>query len=203
MHEICTIIVGHVNDIVDIVALLTSIIIFKKTVKISDKDRKNNLKSEMFKSFLENLDSFFEIINSENFYDNFAYIYSGESFDYNKKYASLQRSISEIQYVHKKVILYLPQDGDIAEIIERLTERLTNMAMDIISNLCKDIISLNNDCRIPSSNVSQLLKDYDEFYLKTVNFIYKGIHITRNFITEDKKALKEYFDEYKENFDEI
>lgn len=187
-----------VGTIISAGALIVSVSVFLFTIKKTIEEKKQNLATEKFCSFLKAIEDFFRLIDPQKYYDNYSIIYGSTPFDFAEKYAEIKRFNSSIFYQSQEIRIFTPNESRSAEIIIDLLSSIEEKAIMLNNSFCNDIQSkhANRSTNIDLEKVMQMQEDYQQTYEDIVAFVFRGLHITRDSLVFGNSAIKEYEKDY-------
>ena len=178
-----------IGTIISAGTLAVSVLVFINTVRKTQLDKRQNLATEKFYSFLKSIEAFFELVNPQDSYDRFTTVYySDGTYNYENKYAEVKRLESSILYQLEEVKLYAPDEfTDSTAIIDKLSQIKTDISK-INSLLCKDISNrFRGNAYQHMVSVQQLLDAYLDNYNLYVHGVFDTLHTIRNSIVYSHK----------------
>lgn len=191
-------IIQLIGTIISAGTLVVSVVVFLSTIIKTEKEKKQNLAQEKFNSFLKAIGDFFQLIDPQKYYDNFSTIYGRDPLDYAEKYAEIKRFNSSIFYQSHVIRIYTPNESKSAAIIIDLLARIEKDAVTLNDIFCKDILSKYNNTN-QDINVKEVVRMQDEYrqcYERIVEFVFRGLHVTRDSIVYGSDAIEEYEKEF-------
>ena len=195
-------IIQLIGTIISAGTLVVSVVVFLSTIRKTENEKKQNLAQEKFNSFLKEIGVFFRLIDPQKYYDNFSTIYRQVPFDYAEKYAEIKRFNSSIFYQSHVIRIYTPSESKSATIIIDLLSRIEKKAVMLNDVFCKDILSEFNKSsqNIDVNEVTRMQDEYRQFYENIVEFVFRGLHVTRDSIVYGSAAIEDYEKEFISNY---